>query len=184
MKTTETYPLPSSQTHQVPVVPMARWGARVAGLHPSSAAKPGQPERPSSRGGGTWETDLTLSRQNGAINSPVSCLSTDWAGFWQQARHLGQLCPVVSTATLQVESLVPQFIFFRDLRVSARSWGLCPSQLFPLSIWNTISADLWWLWGPELLSIPELNKFCLLLVTCLKLSLKDTYRRLNKALVL
>jgi len=45
---------------------------------------------------------------------------------------LGQLCPVVSITTIQVESLVPLLIFFRARRGSARSWSLCHSRLFSI----------------------------------------------------
>lgn len=178
IKTTETYPLPSSQPTRFLWCPGLRWGhidLRWPGLANLRSLLPveEEPER---------LTSLCLGKMG---QSTLQCPACPQIGQGSAREALGQLCRWLALPHYcRWSRWCPLFTFFRDLRVSARSWGLCHSQFFPLSIWNAISADLWWLWGPQLLRIPELNKLPFFLVTCSRLNLKDTYWRVNKALVL
>lgn len=64
-------------------------GAEVSGQHQSSAARPRRVE--AFLCGNMGGTDLTLPRQNGAIRSLVSCVSTVWVGSWQKVQHWGRI---------------------------------------------------------------------------------------------
>lgn len=122
--------------HQTPVVLVASLGAEVPEQRQSSATRLRRAER-LSFGGGTWGTDLTLSGQSGAISSPGSCLSIVWDRSWQKTRHLEKFCKVVRVTIIQMESSCP-IIFFEDLGITAKSWGLCHTKLFSMHILNDI----------------------------------------------
>lgn len=69
------------------------------------------------------DTVLTLSRQSGAVNSPVSCLSSlGWALPVGEA--LWQSFLMVCVATIQVEVFVTEPIIFLE---TARIWEFWPS---------------------------------------------------------
>lgn len=123
-------------------------------------------------------TDLTLSRQSRAIDSPVSCVTTVLVKPWQHERHwtgdqqyhnpggVAVPVPIVSLETLGGSLL--------------GSWSL--SIIVILNILNAIVSRSDRFEDHYLFSIHELNNSCLFLVTCFRLYPRRIYRMLNKAI--
>lgn len=118
----------------------------------------------------TEKTDLTLTRQDRAINPKML---TVWAESWQQ-EGMEQFSQWLASPQPRWRRLCTS-CFFGDLTVVSRIWHFC---LFGETFIKHVKCHIQQISGEfedHILSKPELNKLCFML------NHENTFRRLNKA---